>query len=81
VGTFDGDIGEDAAAHGEGPTKDVAGWRAAAGDAFSLPWLDKVVSFTDFHEHGFAILASDFLHSFLREYGVQLQHLPPNAVS
>jgi hypothetical protein len=63
------------------PTKDIARWRAAAGDAFSLPWLDKVVSFTDFHKHGFTILASDFLHSLLHEYGAQLQHLSPNVVS
>ena len=35
---------------------------------------------TDFHEHGFTVLVSDFLYGFLREYGVQLQHLPPNVV-
>jgi len=38
------------------------------------------VSFVDFHECGFVILASDFFHGFLREYGIQLQHLPPNVV-
>ena len=38
------------------------------------------MSFVDFHERGFVILASDFFHGFLCEYGVQLQHLPPNAV-
>jgi hypothetical protein len=39
-----------------------------------------VVSFTDFHKHGFMILTSGFLRGFLSKYGVQLQHLPPNAV-
>ena len=31
--------------------------------------------------HGFTVPTSDFLHGFLHEYGVQLQHLPPNVVS
>jgi hypothetical protein len=39
------------------------------------------VSFTDFHNRSFSIPTSDFLGSFLHEYGVQLQHLPPNVVS
>jgi len=43
------------------PPKVVAGWRAAAGDAFLLPRLDEAVTFIDFHEQGFMILASDFL--------------------
>jgi len=42
------------------PPKEVAGWRAPAGDAFLLPWLNEAVTFIDFHEHGFVILASDF---------------------
>ena len=42
------------------PPKEVAGWRATAGDAFLLPWLDEVVMFIDFHEHRFVILALDF---------------------
>ena len=37
--------------------------------------------FTNFHKHEFVVLVFDFLHGFLHEYGVQLQHLPPNAVS
>jgi hypothetical protein len=52
------------------PPKEVARWRAAAGDVFPF----------DFHERGFMIPASDFFRGFLHEYGVQLQHLPPNAV-
>lgn len=35
---------------------------------------------TNFHERGFVVPALDFLHGFLGEYEVQLQHLPPNAV-
>jgi hypothetical protein len=38
------------------------------------------MSFTDFHEHGFAIPVPDFFCGFLHEYGIQLQHLPPNAL-
>lgn len=45
-----------------------------------VPAASEVVSFTDFHECGFTIPTSDFFHGFLYEYGVQLQHLPPNAV-
>ena len=63
------------------PLKEAVGWRATAGEMFPLPRLSEAVSFTDFHEHGFMILASDFHCSFLQDYGVQLQHLPPNAVS
>jgi hypothetical protein len=47
---------------------------------FPNPWLGEVVSFTDFHERGFGIMASDLLHGFLHEYGVQLQHIPPNGL-
>ena len=54
------------------PLKEVAGWRATARDVFLFLWPGEVVSFTDFHERGFAILVSDFFHAFLREYGVQL---------
>ena len=39
------------------------------------------MSFTDFHNPRFVVLAFDFLHGFLHKYGVQLQHLPPNVVS
>ena len=39
-----------------------------------------MVSFTDFHECGFGVPTPDFFHGFLCEYGVQLQHLPPNVV-
>jgi hypothetical protein len=39
-----------------------------------------VVSFTNFHEHEFMIPVLDLFHGFLREYGIKLQHLPPNAV-
>jgi hypothetical protein len=60
--------------------KEAAGWRAATRNAFLFPQPDETVSFTDFHERGFVILALDFFHGFLHEYDVQLQHLPPNMV-
>jgi hypothetical protein len=62
------------------PSKEVAWWRAAARDIFPFPQPSEVVSFTDFHERGFTILTLDFFHGFLHEYGIQLQHLPPNAM-
>ena len=33
------------------------------------------MSFTDYHERGFRILASNFLRGFLHEHEVELQHL------
>jgi hypothetical protein len=62
------------------PLKEVIGWRAAAGEVLSNPRPGEMVSFTDFHEHGFRIPASVFLWGFLREHGVQMQHLPPKGV-
>lgn len=52
------------------PSKGVARWRAAARDVFPLPQPVEAVSFTDFHERAFTILASDFFRGFLHEYGV-----------
>jgi hypothetical protein len=54
------------------PLMEVAEWWAATRDVFSFPQPGEVVSFTDFHEPGFAIPASNFFHGFLHEYGVQL---------
>jgi hypothetical protein len=63
------------------PPKEVARWRATTRDVFLFPQPGEVVSFPDFHEREFKILASDFfLCGFLCEYDVQLQRLPPNAV-
>ena len=39
-----------------------------------------VVSFTRFHERGFAIPAHKFLRGLLHYYKVELQHLTPNGV-
>lgn len=62
------------------PPKEVAGWRVTASDVLLFPQPGEAVSFIDFHECGFVVLASDFFHGILREYGVQLQHLPPNTM-
>jgi hypothetical protein len=40
-----------------------------------LPRLDEALLFTNFHERGFTILASNFLHGLLRKYGCSM--LPP----
>jgi hypothetical protein len=47
---------------------------------FPDPWSGEALSFIDFHESGFGIPASDFPRGFLHEYGVQLQHIPPNGL-
>ena len=77
--SFVGDGGKAIAPHGEGllPPMEVAGWRAPAGEVVPHPQPREAVSFTDFHKRGFTVPTSHFLC----EYGVQLQHLPPNAVS
>ena len=62
------------------PSKEVTGWRAPTSEVVPLPQPGEVVSFIDFHKRGFGIPTSDFLCGFLREHGVQLQHLSPNAV-
>jgi hypothetical protein len=45
--------------------KEVAGWRVAGGKVLPNPRPREMVSFTDFLERGFRILASDFLWGFL----------------
>ena len=63
------------------PPKEVTGWRVVAREVVPHPQPGEAVSFTNFHKHGFMVPVFDFLYVFLHEYGVQLQHLPPNAVS
>ena len=45
--------------------KEVAGWRAPASEAVPHSTPGEAMSFTDFHKHGFVVLASDFLHGFV----------------
>ena len=61
------------------PSKEVTGWRATASEVLPNLRPGEMVSFIDFHERGFEIPALDFLWGFLREHGVQMQHLPPMA--
>ena len=70
--SFNSDGGEAGATHREG-LPSIEGDRWVEGyrrQDVPYPWLGEAVLFTDFHEHGFVILASDFLRGFLREYGV-----------
>jgi hypothetical protein len=67
-------------AKGLRPPKEVAGWRAPDDEAAPYPQPGEVVSFTDFDKCWFVIPASNFLRGFFYEHGVQLHHLPPNAV-
>ena len=81
--TFVGDGGEATMPHGEGSPSTKGGHqvRAPIGEVVPRPQPREAVSFTHFHKHRLMVLASDFLCGFLHEYGVQLQHLSPNAVS
>jgi hypothetical protein len=45
--------------------KGLAGWRAATGEVLPNPRPREAMSFTNFHECSFGILASDFLRGFL----------------
>jgi hypothetical protein len=40
-----------------------------------------VVSFVCFHERGFGVPASVFMHALLHYYRVELHHLAPNTVA
>jgi hypothetical protein len=40
-----------------------------------------VVSFTRFHERGFAVPASRFMRALCHHYGVELHNFAPNAIS
>ena len=46
------------------PPKEVTGWWATTGDVLPSLWPGETVSFTDFHERGFGIPASDFCWGF-----------------
>jgi len=62
------------------PPKEVAHWRAPAGEAFPRPRVGEVISFLAFHEHGLGYPTLWFLRRLLNEWGLELQHLNPTGV-
>jgi hypothetical protein len=52
-----------------------------AGDHVPNPPSGYVVSFTQFHECGFAAPASRFMRALCHHYGVELHNFAPNAIS
>jgi hypothetical protein len=52
-----------------------------AGDHAPNPPEGYVVSFTRFHERGFATPASRFMRALCHRYGVELHNFAPNAIS
>jgi len=55
------------------PPKEVMHWRAPTpGEVVSRPWVDEVVSFLTFHEHGLGYPAHWFLRGLLNEWGLEL---------
>jgi hypothetical protein len=53
----------------------------SAGDHVPNPPSGYVVSFTRFHEHGFAAPASCFMRALCHHYDVELHNFAPNAIS
>jgi hypothetical protein len=51
-----------------------------AGDHTPNPPSGYVVSFTRFHERGFAAPASRFMRALCHHYGVELHNFAPNAI-
>ena len=62
------------------PPKEVAHWRAPGQEDFLQPQADEVVSFLAFHERGLGYPMHWFLHGFLNEWDLELQHLNPTRV-
>ena len=60
--------------------KEVAHWRAPAGEAFPQPRAGEVVSFLAFHERRPGYPVHWFLRGLLNEWGLELQHLNPTRV-
>ena len=56
------------------------GWRLPDDEDEPSPPEGYVVSFTHFHERGFATPAHKFLQGLLHYYNVELQHLTPNGI-
>ena len=55
-------------------------WWLPGNEDASSPPNGYVVSFTHFHERGFATPAHKFLRGLLHYYKVELQHLNPNGI-
>ena len=62
------------------PLSTVQEWLLPGDEAEPAPPEGYVVSFTIFHERGFAIPAHRFLRGLLDYYDVELHHLTPNGV-
>jgi hypothetical protein len=56
-------------------------WMAPSSGAALSPPPGYVVSFVSFHERGFRVPASRFMHAILHVYGVELHNLSPNSIS
>ena len=55
-------------------------WLLPGEEDLSSPPNGYMVSFTHFHEHGFATLSHRFLRGLLHYYKIELQHLNPNGI-
>ena len=62
------------------PQSTIAEWLLPGEEEALAPPEGYVISFTIFHEQGFAVPAHRFLRGLLDYYQVELQHLIPNGV-
>jgi hypothetical protein len=59
---------------------DLAACRVPEDHVFPVPVEGYVVTFTTFYEQGFGVPLHQFLHSLLRQYGLELHNLTPSGV-
>jgi hypothetical protein len=62
------------------PDRAVLQWRPAAREDIPTPNTNEIVVFSSFFQHGFGLLACDFLYGLLDHYKIELVHLNPNSI-
>jgi hypothetical protein len=62
------------------PDRAVLQWRPPAREDIPTPNTNEIVVFSSFFQHGFGLLACDFLYGLLDHYKIKLVHLNPNSI-
>lgn len=71
---------EEAVEEGILPSRDLIGWRGAAGEEFPTPNTDDIMVFLPFFRFGLGLPADDFLRGLLHFYGIDIHHLNSNFI-
>jgi hypothetical protein len=58
----------------------VLQWHPATRQVIPAPNTTEIVVFSSFFQHGFGLLACDFLCGLLDHYQIELVHLNPNSI-